>query len=54
MKSLSKLHAEAVLMAKTEQEKVKAANSAYGATFDTLRELTRAIEAAHGIKEKNT
>lgn len=30
-------------------DKIMAANSAYGATFDTLRELTRAIEKAHGI-----
>ena len=30
---------------------IMAANSGYGATFETLREVVRATEAAHGIKE---
>jgi hypothetical protein len=29
---------------------IMAANSGYGAKFETLRELVQAIEAAHGIK----
>ncbi len=44
MKSLSKLHAEAVLMAKTEQEKVKAAAVAM---VERPVEMIRAILLKH-------
>ena len=44
MKSLSKLHAEAVLKAKTEQEKVKAAANAM---IETPMEMIRAILLKH-------
>lgn len=32
-----------------KNDAIMAANSGYGATFETLREIVRAIEAAHGI-----
>ena len=44
MKPLSKLHAEAVLKAKTEQEKVKAAATAM---IETPMEMIRAILMKH-------
>lgn len=44
MKSLSKLHQEAVLKAKTEQEKVKAAATAM---IETPMEMIRAILMKH-------
>ena len=44
MKSLSKVHAEAVLMAKTEQEKVKAAAVAM---VERPVEMIRAILLKH-------
>jgi len=34
-----------------KNDEIMAANSGYGATFETLREVVRATEAAHGIKE---
>ena len=44
MKPLSKLHAEAVLKAKTEQEKIKAAANAM---IETPMEMIRAILMKH-------
>ena len=35
-----------------KNDTIMSANSGYGATFETLREIVRAIEAAHGIGEK--
>ena len=35
-----------------KNEEIMAANSGYGATFETLREVIRATERAHGIEEK--
>ena len=32
-----------------KNDTIMSANSGYGATFETLREIVRAIEAAHGI-----
>lgn len=32
-----------------KSDDIMAANSGYGANFETLREVVRAIEAAHGI-----
>ncbi len=37
-----------------KNDDIMAANSGYGANFETLREVIRAVEAAHGTKEKNT
>jgi hypothetical protein len=34
-----------------KNDNIMAANSGYGADFETLRQVIRAIEAAHGIKE---
>jgi hypothetical protein len=34
-----------------KNDDIMAANSGYGANFETLREVIRAVEAAHGIKE---
>lgn len=34
-----------------KNDAIMSANSGYGATFDTLRDMVRAIEAAHNIKE---
>ena len=34
-----------------KNDNIMAANSGYGANFETLREVIRAIEAAHNIKE---
>ena len=34
-----------------KNDAIMSANSGYGATFETLREVVRAIEATHGIKE---
>ena len=33
-----------------KNDNIMAANSGYGATLETLREVVRAVEAAHGIK----
>jgi hypothetical protein len=33
-----------------KSDSIMEANSGYGASFETLREIVRAIEAAHGIK----
>jgi hypothetical protein len=35
-------------------DSIMEANSGYGASFETLREIVRAIEAAHGITGENT
>lgn len=35
-----------------KDDEIMSANSAYGANFETLRELVRAVEAAHGIGAK--
>jgi hypothetical protein len=34
-----------------KSDSIMEANSGYGASFETLREIVRAIEAAHGIKD---
>lgn len=33
-----------------KNDAIMSSNSGYGASFDTLRDIVRAIEAAHGIK----
>lgn len=35
-----------------KNDAIMSANSGYGATFETLREVIRAIQAAHGIEGK--